>query len=336
MTRFILSKKKVLEQYNKVKGLGDIVSYSVKTNLDVAMVLKETDSMFSLHSPENIKILNCPERMWFFAQGWDKKQIKKLLSIGIRRFVVDNINDLNRLMELESGLSDVELLLRMNLKEMTIYTGRYFVYGMKAAVINSLIPKIKNRVKAVGIHFHRKTQNISEWNYKEELEQSLKKDTIKMLDYVNIGGGLPSKYKNISDRALETIIKKINELREWLHSFNIRMIIEPGRFISAPAIKLETKIINIYDNNIILDCSVYDGAMDTIVIPVKLLVQGELETGKSYVLKGNSPCSMDIFRYDVKLKNPKVGDKIIFLNAGAYNYATDFFSRKRIKTVIVE
>ena len=70
-----------------------------------------------------------------------------------------------------------------------------------------------------------------------------------------------------------------------------------------------------------------------------MLVEGELkgeEEGKDYLIKGNSPTRDDIFRYKVKLKNPKVGDKIVFLNAGAYNYATDFFGYKKLDTEIVE
>ena len=58
--------------------------------------------------------------------------------------------------------------------------------------------------------------------------------------------------------------------------------------------------------------------------------------GKFYLIKGNSPTRDDIFRYKVKLKNPKVGDKIVFLNAGAYNYTTDFFGYNKLRTEIVE
>ena len=40
--------------------------------------------------------------------------------------------------------------------------------------------------------------------------------------------------------------------------------------------------------------------------------------------------------YSVRLKNPKVGDEIIFLNAGAHNYTTDFFGYVKLETEIVE
>ncbi len=78
--------------------------------------------------------------------------------------------------------------------------------------------------------------------------------------------------------------------------------------------------------------------MDSLVVPIKLLVEGELEEGEGrpYVIKGISPDSMDIFRYRVYLDNPKVGDKLVFLNAGAYNYYCDLCNYEKPKTVVVD
>ncbi len=70
-----------------------------------------------------------------------------------------------------------------------------------------------------------------------------------------------------------------------------------------------------------------------------MLIEQELDEnqeGQHYLIKGNSPTRDDIFRYKVKLNNPKVGDKITFLNAGAYNYTTDFFGYKKIPTEITK
>ena len=66
-----------------------------------------------------------------------------------------------------------------------------------------------------------------------------------------------------------------NEL-EWLNSKDIKMIIEPGRFIASYPVKLEAHIVSIYDNNIIIDCSVFNSAMDTFVAHVRLLIEGEV------------------------------------------------------------
>lgn len=196
---------------------------------------------------------------------------------------------------------------------------------------------IDKNIDKLGVHFHRKTQNISEWNLKEELSELIEKETLELIDYINIGGGIPSKYKNFRIEVMNHIFEKIKELKQWLNENNIQIIIEPGRFIAAPSIELESTIKKIYNNSIVVNCSIYNSAMDTLVVPIRLLVKNELQEGEgeAYTIKGCTPDSMDIFRYRVYLKNPKIGDKIIFLNAGAYNYSTDFCNLPKLETVIV-
>ena len=56
--RFVLDKKKLLEQYNIAKDLADEVSYSYKTNPFVGAILeKETKCMFSVHSKGLLKLI---------------------------------------------------------------------------------------------------------------------------------------------------------------------------------------------------------------------------------------------------------------------------------------
>ncbi len=335
--RFVLNKKKLLEQYNIVKELGDEVSYSLKTNPFVGSILeKETKCLFSIHSEELVEKIKEPSRIWFFAQAWDKEEIKRLLSLKISNFVVDNESDLNTLIGcINESRKKINLLLRMKLKEKTVQTGKHFVFGMSSDQINRLVPELKKNsmIGKLGIHFHRKTQNISEWSLKEDFLESV--NILDYVDLVDIGGGLPTDYKNSRAKdVLPNIFKKIKEFKEILNSKKIKMIIEPGRFLAAPCIKLECYIISIYDSNIIVDCSVYNSAMDTFIASVRMKIEGELESGNAYTIKGCTPDSMDILRYRVYLKNPKVGDKITFLNAGAYTFSTDFCNLKKLDTVV--
>lgn len=338
--RFILSKSKVLEQYNITKELADIVSYSFKTNVEVGKVLEgHTDSMFSVHTIDELELIKDASRTWFLAQSLSKQEIDTLFKRNVSSFIIDNLNDLNILLDyIKENSKKISLLLRIRLRENTIYTGKYFVFGFYSHQVNKLIPGLRNNpnIKELGIHFHRKTQNIAEWSLKEEFQETISPENFRQIDIVSIGGGIPCEYKNFRLEIINLIFSKIREVREFLNKRGIRMIIEPGRFIAAPAVKLETTITNIYDNNIIVNCSVYNSAMDTFVAHIRLLVEGELENGISYTIKGSTPCSMDIFRYSVFLNNPRVGDKIIFLNAGAYNFTTDFCNLKKLKTVIVE
>lgn len=138
---------------------------------------------------------------------------------------------------------------------------------------------------------------------------------------------------------LPYIFEKLKSTRVFLEEKNIKTIIEPGRFIAAPAVKLKTEVIQIQGQNIIINTTIYNCALDCVLTGTKMLVEEELadnEEGDYYLIKGNSPTRDDIFRYRVKLENPKVGDKITFLNAGAYNYTTDFFGYKKLETVLVD
>ena len=343
--KFILSKQKIIEQYIKLKEIGLKVSYSYKTNHEVGKVLQDLqetkDCEFSIHAFEEIQDIKDKSKICFFTQAESEEELRKLLQVGIRNFVVDNEVDFRRLLRvIEEEKVKINLNLRMKFQEHRVGTGKYFVYGMPSIKVNALIQEIKNNlfVDKIGVHIHRKSQNTSEWNIKQELEDSISDETLKRIKVINFGGGLPIEYRSYIGQANNYIFEKLEEAVEWLKKKGIEVYIEPGRFIAGPAIKLETEIIQIYDNKVIVNTTIYNCALDTILTGTKMLIEGELlegEDGEDYLIKGNSPTRDDIFRYKVKLhKDIKVGDKIVFLNAGAYNYTTDFFGYKKLKTEI--
>ena len=210
-----------MKQLEVVQNISDEVSYSVKTNVEVAKVL-EGNCWFSVHSLQNLMLLEDKSKVWFFSQGWNAEFFKELLSLGVKSFVIDNENDLKVL--LDNSSSDINLLLRMKLKEHTIHTGKHFVFGFNSNKINELIPELKEKVNKLGVHFHRKTQNVSEWNLKEELIDSISEENLSKLDYVNIGGGIPAQYKNFRKEVIDYIFKKIEELKEFDIKVKIKRI----------------------------------------------------------------------------------------------------------------
>ncbi len=349
---FQLSRKVVLKKYHELEKLADIISYSSKTNPLVTEILEEnTNCMFSIHFINELKNIKNKSRIMFLAQAWDVDTIKNLINRGITWFIVDNEFDLGILIDfLKENDVKVNLLLRLKLKENTIRTEKHFVFGMYSSVVNKRIAEISNdkhlrdKIINLGVHFHRKTQNLAEWKLVYELENNLTKETLNNIGIVNIGGGIPSEYANTNTNVLKSIKNKISELRIFLSVHKIKMIVEPGRAISAPGAKLITEVIGVYENNIVVNASVYNTDLDALVVPVKLIVDGEYtkedsEKDKSiiaYTIKGVTPCSMDLFRYRVYLKSVSVGDKLIFLNAGAYNFASDFCDLEKLNTIIME
>ena len=340
MARFLLSKSKALEQYNSISSLG-IVSYSFKTNPKVGMLLENNaDCMFSVHFKNELKLIKDKSRVWYLAQALNEPLIAELLDAGVNRFVVENKEDLELLVAVvQTRKVKIELLLRIMLKENTIKTEKHYVFGMESDFVNEMIPLLEKNplIEKLGVHFHRKTQNVSEWDLVREISELISPDSLKCLDYVNIGGGLPALYKNITDAVFPSIIKKIGLFRDWLAEFGIQLIIEPGRYLSGPCVKLESEIVGVHGNTVVIDASVYNSSPDTLIVPIKLLVEGERESGVPCILKGITPCSTDIFRYRVYLKElPKVGERIVFLNAGAYNFHTEFCELDKVETVIVD
>jgi ornithine decarboxylase len=343
--KFVFSKEKILEEYKKVEMLSDIVCYSVKSNPYITSVLEEnTSSNFLIHHNNEIEKIKDKKKIWYMLHSPDKEEISVIFKEGIDKFIVDNKNDLNFLLEeIKKNNYKITLLLRMRLKEYTVITGKFFVYGFYSKEVNDIINEIKKEplIESLGVHFHRKTQNLSEWSLIEEISSSLTKDTLEKIDFIDIGGGLPVLYKNINPKTIEVIYDKLKELKIFLNKQNIKLITEPGRSIAAPSGKLITTIKNIVTDTIFIDASLFNCSMDTLVTHVKLLVEGEDETdiGKAYTIKGLTPASEDIFRYRVYFKEgyvPKIGDKVIFLNAGAYIYYTDLFNLERPKIEIID
>ncbi|NQV91486.1 decarboxylase, partial [Candidatus Woesearchaeota archaeon] len=150
----------------------------------------------------------------------------------------------------------------------------------------------------------------------------------------------PCEYANTNVKVMQSILNKISEFKSWLETKEIKLMLEPGRFIAAPAGKLYANIIAIHGSTIIVNASVYNSDMDALIVPVKLLVEGELtkenQEAQPYIIKGITPCSLDLFRYRVYLKKPKVGDTITFLNAGAYNFTTEFCDLDKMETKVEE
>ena len=341
---FILSKSKLLEQVKLLEDLGLKVSYSYKTNHEVGDLLQKisTSTDFSIHAKDEIEKIKDKSKISFFTQAESVGELKEILGTGIRTFVIDNETDLERILQSSKELNlKINLSLRMKFREHRIGTGKYFVYGMPAKRINELISDLKDNslIGMLGIHIHRKSQNTSEWEIKEELEDSLTEESLKRIDMINLGGGLPAKYRSYTIEVSSYIFQKLTNVKNFLDKYNIQTIIEPGRFLAAPCIKLQTEIIQIQDNNLIINTTIYNCALDNILTGTKMLVETEKkedDEGQHYLIKGNSPTRDDIFRYKVKLDYPKVGDTITFLNAGAYNYTTDFFGYKKLETKIVD
>mgnify|MGYP000138422013 CR=1 FL=1 len=338
---FILSKKKVVEQYTVLSEFSDQISFSVKCNPLVAKILLEKTSSHLTCSFFELNLLNpLPGRTTIYLQSQSIEEIKNLLTKNYASFIVDNPEDLNRVLKATKLCNkEIELFLRMRLKEHSLHTEKHFVFGFRTEKLKQLIPTLNQNkfIRTLGLHVHRKTQNISEWSHFREINESLS-EHLPYLTKINLGGGIPCRYKNFnfSEETLKSIFKRIKEIKKNFNKLGIKTILEPGRFIAGPSIKLITTITNIFNQNIVLNASVYNTLPDIVIMNLRPLIEEESEKGKRFTIKGCTPCSLDIFRYAAYLKNPNLGDRVTFLNAGAYNFYTEFCHLPKPKTKIIE
>ena len=139
--KFVLYKNRVLKKYSELQNLGLKISYSLKTNYKVGKVLEnESDSMFSIHSLKELERVEDKKRIWYFLLGNSEQDLERSWNLGVRNFVVDLVDDLSLLEKfIEIKKEKINLLLRINLKENTVFSGRYYVFGMKSEIVNEKI-----------------------------------------------------------------------------------------------------------------------------------------------------------------------------------------------------
>ena len=325
---FTIATDKVIDQYEYMQRFADTVNYSAKTNYDIIPVLEErTDAGFSVHFDHALGYIDDYQRVTFFLQGTSRDELTSLYEAGITTFVVDNEPDLALIEQwIEDANPSITLYLRMQRREHTVQTGKHYVFGLSSTTVNEAIQRLADHNADLGVHVHRKTQNVAEWRLSDELDNALNDTTLNTIDALNAGGGFPVQYKNYQRNTLSSIKQRFDDLKTWASTHDIDVIIEPGRIIAGPPGKLHATIINVYDDTVVLDTSVFNAAMDTFATNTRLEIVGENEDGDghAYTVKGRTPDSLDIFRYKAWLDDPERGDTLTFKNATAYNYASDF------------
>jgi len=153
----------------------------------------------------------------------------------------------------------------------------------------------------------------------------------KQIKYLNFGGGFPIYSENTkSDFDWQYLYEELKRIYEIIRNETAvnEIQFEPGRTIVGNTAIFVTEITDIYD----LGRTHYIGTDACINIfprpfyykdaylqhPVSLLEDNIGKNIGTYVVCGESTFSADVLSPSATLKNPKIGDHLIFSNAGAY------------------
>lgn len=284
---YVYSKKTILHHFNQIKDafshLNPLICFSVKSNsnLEILKILKKAGAGFDIVSGGELylvrKIKAKPETIVFAGVGKTKEEIEYAIRIGIFMFNCESIPEIqliNRLAIQKNRV--VNIAIRIN-PDIIPKTHKYITTGKKETKFGISIYEIENIIKVlkkcsnlnlIGLHFHIGSQITETTPYIKAVKKILKvlkkfRSAGYNIQYLNIGGGLGIIYK---DEKPSLPAKLAEDIIPYIKKENLKLIIEPGRYIVGNAGILVTKVIYVKRslNKIFV---IVDTGMNTLIRP---------------------------------------------------------------------
>jgi ornithine decarboxylase len=267
--------------------------------------------------------------------------IRTALSFGVARFVVDNPDELRKFVQFRTRCA---VLIRVSFRSPEAQVDLSRKFGCDPEAVEDLFQLAAElRIKIDGLSFHTGSQNADSAMIVRAIEvcrgllqsAATAGHPVHMLD---IGGGFPVQYLQPA-LSIEEFCAPINAALKKLPS-DVRVIAEPGRYISAPAAIAVASVMGraLRDGRwwYYLDDGLYgsySGQMyDHSTFPVEALLPGA-ETFPS-VLAGPTCDSIDVIREKLDLPKLAIGDLVVGRMMGAYTWASasefNFFPRATV------
>lgn len=321
--------------------------YAVKSNPAVPVVqfLVNNGACFDAASINEINFCLSlgakPEKILFGNTIKKQSEIVEAYHKGVRHFACDSLQELDKLSESAPG-SRIFCRIRTSGNGAAWPLSKKF--GCKVEIAVELMVRAKEQgLVPYGISFHVGSQQLLTSAYDEAIADAsaifkmLKNQGIR-LEALDLGGGFPCEYRSVVP-AIETYGAAIQQsLKTHFGSeFPARIIMEPGRFITASAGVLQAEVILVSYNKesgkrwVYLDIGKYSGLAETEAIEYPVLTEKEGEPTGQVVMAGPTCDSTDIIYEIAEYYLPlslTSGDKIFFLNTGAYTttYASVAFN----------
>jgi len=266
---------------------------------------------------------------------------------GVEIFVVDNPEEIRKFARYTDRKLKVLIRFRVDTPNRAVVNLQY-KFGCAVEEVLPLARLIaESGHEFYGLCFHIGSQCIYAENYVRAIEAagdliralSLENLPVKMLD---IGGGFPVPYVEPVPE-IEELCAPINRALERFIRSDIKVICEPGRFISATPVTLVCSVIGKArrDGKIwyYLDDGLYSTfsgiVFDHCNYPIVTDRSGK---GQVSVLAGPTCDSFDVLYDGIMIPEHNIGDTIVFPLTGAYCAVSgsDFNSLKRPDYVIVD
>lgn len=326
------------------------VYYAVKANPDDAVIslLRDLGSCFDVASvyelDQLLRLGVTPDRMSYGNTIKKEKDIAYFYEKGIRLFVTDSMQDLDKISRAAPGSKVFFRLLTEGLGADWPLSKKF---GSHPDMARQLIKTaVRFGLEPYGISFHPGSQQRDVGQWSSALTQVAQlfnwaRNELKVdLRMINMGGGFPASYIE----PTESIQQYAEDIKRFLdnsfgHEWPEKIIIEPGRSMAGDAGVIVTEIVNIARKSlhehkqwVFLDIGRFGGLIETLDEAIKYPIFFEGK-GKAepIILAGPTCDSMDIMYEKTPYFMPssaKIGDRVYILSTGAYtqSYSSVYFN----------
>lgn len=361
---YLYSYSTLIDHYRKLKSafrsIKPLICFSVKSNSNLAVLMALVKNGAGLDIVSGGELYRArivgvdPKKVVYAGVGKRPDEIEDAIRFGMLFFNVESEEELEEIQKAASLLKKkVNVAIRIN-PDVIPKTHDYIATGKgetKFGLDFETVHKIFNsrwrypNINLRGVHIHIGSQILSANPFENAIKrvlEFLKRYKISV-DYFNIGGGLGIIYSIENPQTAKGFAKKILPL---LKNSKLKIILEPGRFISGNSGILVTRVV--YTKRtprkkfIIVDSGMSDLIRPSLyeayhkIVP---LCVSEDSSGTSEKVDVVGPIceSGDFLGKDRFLPCLVKGDLLAVMGAGAYGFtmSNNYNSRPRPSEVMV-
>ena len=362
---FIYSKNTFLDHYYRIKEafneLNPLICFSVKSNSNVSVLKTLVDAGSGLDIVSGGELYRAklakaaPKKIVYAGVGKKESEIFEAIRYGILFFNVESQEELELINKCAKAAGKkVNVAIRIN-PEVTPDTHKYITTGKAETKFGVDFKTAQNifrlgwryrNTKINGVHIHIGSQILSPKPFKKAIVKVLRflKENGIYIEYLNIGGGMGIVY---SLEKPQTATDFAKEVLTVLRKSGLKIILEPGRFISGNSGIMVTKVLfrkkTGKKNFLIVDGGMNDLIRPSLyeayhfVEPVTKSKKGSTKKLK-YDVVGPICETGDFIAKDRVLSLTKQGELLAVMGAGAYGYSmsSNYNSRPRSAEVMVD
>ena len=311
------------------------VLYAVKTNPNekvIKSIISNGIQNFDVASINEIKLIRKIDdkaKVYFMHTIKSRESISEAyFNYNVRDFALDSKEELLRILESTNNAKDLNLYVRIAISNEFAEIDLSRKFGALPNEALGLLRLSKEHGAKVGVSFHVGSQCMDKISFSKgiaEIGNIIKKTKI-IPDVINIGGGFPSIYPDLTPEPLDNYI---NEIKISLKNLKLEkmpeIFCEPGRALVAESGSTIVKVLARKKNKLYINDgtygSLFDAGVPNFVLPSKMITNGRILSKKltAFNFYGPTCDSLDYMKGPFLLPNNiKEGDYIELGQLGAY------------------